>query len=464
MAEVSQSPYTETEHLRERVKQLADGLHARLDEISVSEYPNETPKLVVRVVREIIDEALKYAETSGRPVLQVISELLMVYSQLLSFLDNAHTEQTPRALTGMLEWLYRRLGSDPTLLACPQSDYNYSISDLLQYLKETSKNLLSAEARNAIFGDIPHIKLISFPRIERDNVLLHAIFGHEVGHPFADDFLREEELGEHSATFQDALRRMTQRIETEFAETIKQSKNFPGQIDVRTALVGRVLQIRRRGLQELLSDAVAVQIFGPSAIFAAHEIFMPSGLDSPPSDASWYPPDRYRIRLMIDVSKRLGQWETLSRVAPEIRPSVEYLEGLASISADKQALEYSTDIRIAYDWIEEVLPDAISFVLARTGAALYAPQQIADQVPRLIRRLSLGIPPNELGPATAPTKVDWRSSVLAAWIFRFRKLGTGDLDFRRVLMTTRKAIEYVLLREAFDKASRKTEDGDHRSV
>lgn len=452
MANVDEVPYVETDHLRDRVNHLADGLLARLREISISEYPNETPRQLVGLVIKIIDKVKVSAnETSNPDLLGLMSDLLKAYGQLLRYLDNANTEQTPRALTGMLEWLYAKLDINHTLLACPQSAYNYSIVDLLNVVKKSSKHLLSGEDAEEIFGDTPAINLISFPRIERDNVLLHAIFGHEIGHPFADQYLSQDDIGKNSAKFQAQLTRATARVEKEISNRLDPNSQFADQFDVRSRLVGQVIEIRRRGLQELLSDAVSVQVFGPSAIFAAREIFMTSSLDAPPELPSWYPPDRYRLRLMINVAKELGHWATLKKVAPHIDDSLSHLEKLVGDHSDTQALEQDLLTSIAYDWLAEVLDDAVEFTLNLTKAAAYSPKDIENEVPKLLRRVPLDIPPSEIGFATKPTSVDWRSSILASWVYRFHQLGSETFDATKLLNITRKAIEHVLLREKFSE-------------
>ena len=384
--------------------------------------------------------------------------LLMDYGVLFRYLDNANTDQTPRALTGMLEWLHNKLGLDHRLLACPQSIYNYSIVDLLDYLKSSSRNFLTSTDHDAIFRSVSAIKLITFPRIERDNVLLHAIFGHEIGHPFADDYLDQEELGENQARFQEQLRIATEKVAEHFSDELHTGAGFPKLFDLRSKLISQVLEIRRRGLEELLSDAVAVQIFGPSAIFASREVFMTSGLDASPEPDQWYPPHRYRLRLMVDVAKKLGLWSAFKEAAPQIKDSIRNLEDVTEDKSDQDTLTENVLVQIAYEWIEEVLDDAVKFTLDLTNNAAYSPKSLQDEVPRLLNRLHLNIPPSEIGYSTEPLRVDWRSSILSAWIYRYRQLGNDDFDSMKLLHITRKAIEHVLLREDFSEVTGTTHD------
>lgn len=223
-------------------------------------------------------------------------------------------------------------------------------------------------------------------------------------------------------------------------------------IQVRTSLVGQVLDIRRRGLEELLSDSIAVQMLGPSAIFATHEIFMTSDLDYLPEDDSWYPPDRYRLRLMLKVSNELGSWPALRKACPQIQHYLEYIEKVIDADTDKRALNKNPLVRISYEWIEEIIDEAVKYTLNISRNAAYPSRLIGTEIQQLVERISFGIPPNESGPATNPNTVDWRSAVLAAWVYRFSKLGDQEIASMKLLQITRKAIDHILLREDFRKA------------
>ena len=453
MASIEKVPYVETEHMRDRVNHLANGLLSRLNEISISEYPNETPRQLVGLVNKIINKVKEYAaETSNTRLLSLMADLLKSYGVLLRYLDNANTEQTPRALTGMLEWMYAKLDLNQTLLACPQSVYNYSIVDLLDVLKVTSRNLLTNEDANKIFGNTPPINHISFPRIERDNILLHVIFGHEIGHPFADRYLSQEDIGDNNTVFQNQLKKVTELVDQEISKSLDPTRNFLKEVDIRQRLVGQVIEIRRKGLQELLSDAVSVQVFGPSAIFAAREIFMTSNFDTVPQTKPWYPPNRYRLRSMIQLARKLGQWDALKESAAQISGTLQHLENIVEQHSDMDEMSKEPFVHIAYKWLEEVLDDAVSYTLNLTRAAAYEPSKIRTEVPELLCRVPLNIPPSETGFATKPTPVDWRSSILSSWIYRYSRMGEDNFDAKKLLNITRKAVEHVFLREKFVKA------------
>lgn len=449
----------EITYLKRRAHTLRLGLTQRLDEIYVSDFPTSSPKDVIKLIQDILEKVNDQINSaSDKDILTAICRLLSNYGSFLEFFDNAHTDQTPRALVQILEELTGKLTPGAKLLAWPQAEYNYSIRDILPYLKRTTENLIPDPEWASLFSQFSGpISLVSFPRIERDDILVHAVFGHELGHPIATRFL-DAEAGtpEYAARLSLAI----SHLETQCSAQISE-----GGFKAKQSLIATLLEVRFRGLEELISDCVAVLLFGPSALFALRDILAFSNLDSLPSYPQFYPPNRYRIRLakkildqenFTDQLLNLKADPVLGRIDTSIATTISEVNAITAVTSDLTALSAKPVISIAYDWISDSLPDALRFAKEQIGGLEYAASLIQKEIPGLIERLSLGLPPNEFGIPPNNIGVNWRSSILAAWIVKIHGYKKGNppialesKDIDRLQKVTLRAVEYVLLTQRY---------------
>lgn len=233
-----------------------------------------------------------------------------------------------------------------------------------------------------------------------------------------------------------------------------------------TRLVGAVLEIRKRALEELISDAVGILLFGPSAFFAMFEVLWVGNWDSKPKNDSWYPPSRLRIRLGLQLLDDLGWLRAIDQMKGDAvagsyaEAVIDFLNEAKALSAtvtDEQLINGEPVLKVAYDWMHGTLPDAINFSKQRVQAMTFTVDKCTD-LPGLIERLQLGVPPNELGDPLRPVTVDYRSALFAAWSFKLRGLKPGSPDLLseretdRLNQNTLRAVEYILLQNDYRKA------------
>lgn len=439
-------------HLRKRAHSLRIGLVSRLSEYA-SDFPSGTPKETIDLIKQILVGAAELINSSTDPrFLEQTCREIQALGSLLAFFDNAHTAQTPRGLTGIVDELMDKLQPGSRLMVWPQAEFNYSIRDLLPALKGSTVYFLLPSVFDQIFGRFTGaLNLVSFPRIERDNVLLHATLGHELGHPIADKYLASEK---GTTKYNDGLHRAVQKL---IGVSGAASPALAQEITL-------LLKLRTRGLQELISDSVGVLLFGFSAIFAAYDVLTVSGLDTLPDNRYMYPPRRFRLRLQYKIADDTGHVAAIKSLRAEravIRTATEFLnhlEGEIAKNDDVVNLNAERIIAIAYTWIEETLDDAIQFAKKEIGQLAFEVQKVKDEVPELIQRIELGLPPNEVGRPPDAACADWRSAILAAWLYRIhgkklagrdrgKQLDAGELDNLNRL--TLKAVEYTMLQNQY---------------
>jgi hypothetical protein len=438
---------------------LVGGLLQRVEELSVSDFPADTPNDVIQFLRDFLAELGQLIDkTASQDKLRSFCGLVQQLSQSLDWLDNAHTGQTPRGLVLVLKHLIDQLQPGARVVARPQAEYNYSIGDLGNYFQSLVKQYIP-HSRQPIFDSqlAAPLKLISFPRIERDNLLAHAIFGHELGHPIASEFLAHEQ-GEAD------YKRRQSDVQREVASLIANRgiTDEEDKLQQQAFILERVLQVRTRALEELVSDTVGMLVFGAPAFFSMYELLWSGNWDSIPSSPAWYPPSRMRVRLMIGIGDELklftDLWSQCSTDAQAYvdatRAFVDDARQLVAATPDRDAIAGDPVLKLAYDWAESALRQALEFSKLRVAKLGFDHAPSYKHLPELIRRLELGIPPNEVGDPGAPTVVDYRASLLAAWMYKLRGLGSagapltareaGELEMR-----TLRAVEYVVLQNEY---------------
>jgi hypothetical protein len=463
-------PFPETKVLRERAHSLCTGLFFRLDEF-VDDFPTGIPRNLIEVVQSLLRELQSIADEEDDP--EILWDICSVLeftepeppglSQSLDWLDNAHTAQTPSGLVQLLRVASKQMGLPGDFLVAPDHELNYSILDFIRVWRELLSDLLDTKELDEIFKALPATcYVVRFPRITRENVLSHAILGHELGHPIAEDFLAQYKA---SAAYQKKVKQVTSAIRSELQ---KQSKlNNVDLAAEQPRAFRKVDALFHRAIEELISDSVAVFTFGPSALFAFYDLFIGGDYDAPPNEPYEYPPDRYRIRLMLELVKEKGhlavlttslQHPTYLQVRKAVREMLSHLESLASETSDLEQLKYDPWTRIAYDWLKQSLPKAVDYARSRVKNFMYEADVIKKEIPDLIKLLKIGVPPAERGAWPDPVQVDWRSSLLAGWCMRLDLIAKNtapgaklETQMRELSDLTMKGIEYSILRQEYSQ-------------
>jgi hypothetical protein len=378
-------------------------------------------------------------------------------SEVLEWLDHAHTAQTPRAYVEILAEISSKLHGGAAILVTPTVECNYRISNEVPNLIRLT-NALPPSKQDLVVALLPAaLYRVRFPRIERENILNHSLFGHEFGHPIADEFLDDHE---EDVIYQERLLDAQREIEKE-QDTADEMARCLDDTE-RTFLVNNIQdklsQVHKRALVELVSDAIAIHLFGPSAIFASMDFFIREPLDEKPEEDEYYPPTRYRWRLMLQILKQGGYLQQLNELELEmpiratLNSTIEYLESVVADKCDLEVLERDPYTRTAYAWLTKTLPAALEYAKKRVSNLSYEPLRLSQEVPKLLERLQAGVPPSEIGIWPNVEPVDWRSTLVASWLLALWQTLDPDMssDYRReALRTTHrltvKGVEYIFL-------------------
>lgn len=457
--------FREAVYIRGRVRSLCTGLRERLKEY-VFEFPDGSPLDLIRILELFLDEMEASLAATGdinelRFYIPVIQELAGV----LTWLDNAHSAQTPRGLVQILDRTSQSLFQDVKLLVVPSSEYNYSIADLVPPLKKLAKGPLPRAAQERLEKALPKkFYLVQFPRIQREHILNHAIFGHEFGHPIADDFIEiHETQTAYQQRFQDAKRQV--EADPAVVAHLNQIHDVVERGKELSDIADAISEIHRRAIQELVSDATSIQLFGPSAAFALLDLLLTDELDTLPSEPGFYPPSRFRLRLIESLLNSTGHDRalrtlaldsTVATIGDSTRIALDHLRGVIATTTDHNQINSDPIVKAAYEWLDKTLPEAIAYAERETAKSAYHSSLVESEVPELLKRLQLKVPPNETGLWPDVEVADWRSALTAGWLHALNHaLSTAATDEAKdegitsIQELTLKGVEYAILQAAY---------------
>lgn len=476
----------------------------------LDDYATRTPPLLCRLIRGTADVVMRNIEACPSSQLQHLGVLLGLMGEHLRYVERSQVAHTPWSMVEAVEaFMGRYVPGNVSFIIRPQWSYNYANES--QFVESYKKwieafTFIPEDQRTAVL--IPfkekQIYLISFPRVERLNALLHCAWAHELGHTIAAKWL--------NGYFKHIWSSIGQKVEEQARRDLEPlATSGQQELFARTKLEQQVARIvrgamecTRQALTELIADAFALHVLGPAWFSAAAEIASRSELDSPPTTSAYYPPWRYRLRMMArhvqpELAALESQYERAAGEATKARNehtlAVEKLaqasaqEGLqnevmakvkvAKAEADAKGREaecLSTYIRWLRMTLSILETRADETVINRDLQTSVAYKEIEDKwdairstalesvskynfvvsLPRLlelVERLQRQIPPNEHGKWPHVVPASFEDILNAGWIQKLRIVGQPD-EIEQITIVNQlvlKAIEVSYLQQVYGK-------------
>jgi dCTP deaminase len=426
-------------------------------------------------------------------VLRVLDNHAKVCASHIRYVESARTERLPWQIIPSFERLVRHLKPGAQVMLRPMWKYNYStmVTNLrdfyLSYLRAYEFYLpdIDVESVLAPLGSAFHI--ISFPALERDNILLHSLLGHEIGHLIADSLVK--------ADAPDFLARALPEIE-KATENDLANKPFAKAMPplIYSSVKAKVLAENSRiclffwsrALEEILSDIVGAILFGPAALFSTLELAIQFGFDLKPSSGNeYYPPWRTRIRevftvvsdiasSLLNVDATLFKMEsplalgeissslglTADKRADLVNARVQAIKEIAASDDDKAQIDKDDLSRIAYAALRDYIVKHTASIKALVGKMVFNEKGISTSLPPLIERLDAGITPNAIHdiPYRKSTSVGIVEVLNSAWYHKTSLSVSANNTLEVELLEgvrgqrnrlTLKSIEYVFLSQSY---------------
>ena len=439
--------------------------------------------------------------------LRILDWQVKEFGAHIRYVESARTDRLPWQVIPAFEKLVDVLRPGAKVMLRPMWQYNYAtiVSDLrevyLNELQEYEYYTPDTDVESKIvhpLGSAFHI--ISFPSLERDNILLHTVIGHELGHLIAtqlveqakNDFLKhvqgqidaatDAELSSEGITGQNAPLLYQQYR----AERITENSTI-------------CLKFWERAMEEILADVVGAILFGPAALFSTFEVALQSGFDLSPSERNeYYPPWRTRIREVLTVvdaegGALLSAQPDLFRM-PEpisllerakalginrdsrsalINERVQTIRDTATSTSDRKAVSYNAFAAIAYGALRPFVDSATVKIKDVVGKRAFTEAQLTSTLPLLIERLDAGVTPNAEHdmPSRRLSKVALVDVLNSAWFHKASlAVAPSTKEDRDLLESVRsqrnrltlKAVEFASLAEEHPLRPTRTAPGKRR--
>lgn len=351
--------------------------------------------------------------------------------QQLEVLNRARSDDVPWSLVPSIEKLAEQLLPGKRLLITSTPDMKY---------------MVGWAPNNAH----PFVT-VYLPALHRGNAFLHILIGHELFHPIVDTFVRNEQ-----AKVEAGIRDECKKLIGPTSQPLFDQQRLDQVVEF-------TLKAWNQGLTELMCDMGAVALFGPAALWSISSFASTRPLDSEPSPATQlYPSWRFRLRTAIEYLKDIDDINTkASSLAEKLRKAgypghaAALVKGIAD--EDRIATLPSNTIgnklvRIAYDFIAASLAGAKSEIKRLSDTFPEKWTSCLEEVPALIGRLQLLVPPCEIiEPGKHKSKPARLAAILiACWIERLNCEGNLPLEkYREICRLTLKAIEDSDLKSEF---------------
>ena len=460
------------------IKSQAQGLCSR-------DFASDAPTNLAKVIGKICDylntvTGRLYASidwtnpsnvTSNVQLLQFTDFFVRALGENVQYIDNAQTFRLPWSLIPSMKKLVKDFLPDTEMILEPQWEYNYTIQT--QSVYDTLVTLL--RAYQTITPDISvdelldplgtkNFRVVSFPSAERNNVLLHSLLGHEIGHLKAKGYFNDKRE-------QDLLQSVRGQVAPIIDEAVKNgSISEDARPQETQAAIERITTIWQRGLEETLSDMMGCFFMGPAVLFANLEFALQdlNGLDTRPSeDTNFYPPWRMRLRNIFSTLSDLSmlpipkQRLRSSNVFKAVNKRIELIKKVVDDQPDINEIKANDHTRIAYAEINKDVQNAKS--LYKGEFKPFATSDFYQRLTHLVRRLELGIPPNawevSVNKRVPATMVE---IINAAWFYRLSWAdtiidanGKVQLDVHekrsRMNRLTLKALEFAFVQEKYEQ-------------
>lgn len=367
---------------------------------------------------------------SSLKLLQKTDWLIKEIGSCIRFVDGAQTHKLPWSFIRPLEEMVAKfmpvfdegiVPSNLEVMLRPKWKYNYTVhlGNLYKLFSTQLSNYAELQSLPGWVGDLraKRFHIISFPLIERKDILLHCLLGHEMGHFAAEAFLTSER---EAAFLQYAVKQLSLASAADKGEHRQKQAN----------LVLQASDAWKRGSQELFSDIAGAILFGPSLLLAMLEVALqdPEGLDSPPMrENQFYPPWRMRLRVILDVLKEmklvpLPAGTFTEHLTQSVNERFREVEDIVSLADDQSNIDKNLGIKVAYEGIRQNTGLALKEFrekLTRAGLAATKDELYSECCPNLIERLQHGIPPNAVENGFGDCRaVRIVHVVNAAWFFR----------------------------------------------
>lgn len=202
--------------------------------------------------------------------------------------------------------------------------------------------------------------ILIYPCIEGRNLLLHAVFFHEIGHLI--DF--KYEITEN-------LFNTLELDKTAVNEALEKYKSIPvgqykltdlvSESEIESNLISKCTKILKEWLSEIVADFIAIRLIGPAFLFSLIQISIMS--DVIQRDTETHPSSAYRLNYLIDELDRLGYFK-IETFRPYLKRVKTFIE------SEKRQMKKRIEKNVEYKVVIKTINKAMKIIQTQVDKAL----------------------------------------------------------------------------------------------
>ena len=400
--------------LKNKLYRRIIGLFDFIDELDDNYYFNKASNIAIKNYKTMIEYFIDHF-----PEINIIDYqrlYLLINRRIIPdirYVQRAKTRNIPWSLVSNLdEMLKKEFGKDFLLLFRPQWQFNFSVftDDFVFYLKKILLIFFPANKTeiDVIFTN-EKIHIFSFPFLEKTNILINSVIGHEIGH-FYQKRWEEKEYSQMQEGYNKELKIYYENI-------------TPDDFFIAYEKTEEGLKILSGLYREIISDIYGYFLFGPSLIFSLYDFsIFETKMNLPSEKNGYYPMTKYRIRILMKylLERDNGIKELLSSNADFSSYLRKHIDRINQYLAIKDDLNLFAQISLEKQLFESSLDSIINNV-KHSISGKYLEYSNID---RLFNKLERGIPINELG----DVPIDITKILFTGWIYfvKINEKYTGD--------------------------------------
>jgi len=400
------------EFLREECRNVDRALRETLrhdygPELS-AEFYQECASRLEKITRQVQPGAIADAD---RQKIAVLLADLSYLASLIVLIERSHLGEFSWPFADELRLLAKRILVELDLLGVSSEPIVHVVADGRGY-RIRNEDIVQSSSSHRRFA------IVLFPRQLKDHVLLHAIFGHELGHAALSSTQIAAAI--QSQVYPALGGKLLASDET--ATSWLRSNEAPAELkasladyEARYGEPFVLLEtIRTLWLHEFICDLFGLLLFGPAFLAAHRSIIEPSHPDPLKVDLlePTHPPYGVRHAMLVQAMRLLKWHKTITMDA----------DGDVHLAELKVLTELTQDMtsKWARLFSEEELDNAIKGIQSTLSGLGYVQPSQANMV-ALVGRLKRSLPPilDGINPdGTSKTeKADFRQILHAGWVF-----------------------------------------------
>ncbi|OCS84408.1 M48 family metalloprotease [Caryophanon latum] len=389
-------------------------LYNQIEKLKLTSYPsNEIPIFIndLSSISKLLLDKFKSSSVLNYSEILLYRQTFNSLQKIVSFISQANITYHPTEVMIPAKELILEFGDETLFFTQPLWYLNYAIGDVwIQFASNIKKIFpeLQFDSKKKI--------LIQFPIIHKDDVLLGCVMGHELGHYFdlhsglniSAELLPQLLLHKNLHKLQAFLQFKLQNTQITLSD---QQENR-----LKHDLIKKILGENHlfNWLKEFVADIAGILLYGPASHFSGDSIFTFSSLSEEGHLVDDYSKSHPRSSLRSIV--RMATFDKLDykhnfdsyiqkhiEISEEkwrnskIHDTTSFIDGHIRNDLIYRLKLNPDSYKLIEDILIDNLPSIIDFVMSKIPSSLhYNASKFKEVVPKLSKKISNFIPPNEL--------------------------------------------------------------------